>query len=394
LTAREYRGAAGLLWSIGLGLRLTILAVPPVITLIQADLRLSGTEVGILSGLPPLLFALAALPGSLLIAWFGPLATVVVGLLVAGMASGLRGAVLDVYALYAATIVMSAGVAIMQPALPPLARAWLPRRVSFGTALYSNGLLVAETVPVMLTIPIVLPLLDGSWRLSLAFWGAPLVVIAALVAAFAPRSDPQAENAPAAGRSWWPDWSQPLIWQIGLLFGSVNSVYLSSNAFLPGHLAGAGRADLIGSALTALNFGQLPASFALIAVAGRLERRAWPFVLCGALMLLCVIGIASTASSWTVLLAGCLGFLGAVVMTLGFGLPALLSVPAETARLSAAMFTISYGEALVVSVLSGAAWDLGGSPRFAFLPIAASAVPLLLVPGAIGFDRGRHEAVR
>ena len=394
MTASEYRGAAGLLWLIGLGLRLTILAVPPVITLIQADLRLSGTEVGILSGLPPLLFALAALPGSLLIAWFGPLATVVVGLLIAGMASGLRGAVLDVYALYAATIVMSAGVAVMQPALPPLARAWLPRRVSFGTALYSNGLLVAETVPVMLTIPIVLPLLDGSWRLSLAFWGVPLVVIAALVAALAPRSDRQAENAPAAGRSWWPDWRKPLIWQIGLLFGSVNSVYLSSNAFLPGHLAGAGRGDLIGSALTALNFGQLPASFALIAVAPRLERRAWPFVLCGALMLLCLAGIASTASWWTVLLAGCLGFLGAVVMTLGFGLPPLLSIPAETARLSAAMFTISYGEALIVSVLSGAAWDLAGAPRFAFLPIAASAVPLLVVPGAIGFARGRHDAVR
>jgi len=34
-------------WS---GLRLTILAVPPVISLIQADLQLSGTEIGILTG--------------------------------------------------------------------------------------------------------------------------------------------------------------------------------------------------------------------------------------------------------------------------------------------------------------------------------------------------------
>jgi CP family cyanate transporter-like MFS transporter len=40
--------------------------------------------------------------------------------------------------------------------------------VSFGTAVYSNGLLVAETVAVLLTIPIVLPLVDNSWRLSLA----------------------------------------------------------------------------------------------------------------------------------------------------------------------------------------------------------------------------------
>ena len=41
------------------------------------------------------------------------------------------------------------------------------------------------------------------------------------------------------------------------------------------------------------------------------------------------------------------------------------------------MFTISYSEGLLVSILSGAAWDIGGSPRFAFLPIALCALPLL-----------------
>src|SRR5881397_3812108 len=137
---REFWVVVTLLWLAGMGLRLTVLAVPPVILLIQADLRLSGTEIGILSGLPVILFAMAALPGSLLIARFGALSTLVTGLLIAGVASGLRGAVLDVFALYAATILMSAGIAIMQPALSPLVRQWMPQRVSFGTALYSNGL--------------------------------------------------------------------------------------------------------------------------------------------------------------------------------------------------------------------------------------------------------------
>lgn len=47
---RDFWVAVGLLWLAGVGLRLTILAVPPVILLIQSDLGLSGTEVGILSG--------------------------------------------------------------------------------------------------------------------------------------------------------------------------------------------------------------------------------------------------------------------------------------------------------------------------------------------------------
>lgn len=55
----------------GNGLRLTILAIPPVLALIIVDLKLSGTEVGILNAIPVSLFALVAVPGSLLIARVG-----------------------------------------------------------------------------------------------------------------------------------------------------------------------------------------------------------------------------------------------------------------------------------------------------------------------------------
>ncbi len=391
-TMRNSWIAVGLLWLAGVGLRLTILAVPPVILLIQTDLSLSGTEVGILSGLPVILFGIAALPGSLLVARFGALATLVAGLLIAGVVSGLRGAILNVAVLYAATIVMSAGIAIMQPALSPPVRQWLPKRVTFGTAVYTNGLLVGETLAVMLTIPLVLPLAGGSWRWAFAIWGIPLVMIAILTLAVAPAPPKAASATPGAGFSWWPDFRNKLIWQVGILFGSVNSVYFSCNAFLPGHLTVAGRPDLISATLTALNFGQVPASFALLAVAGRLERRALPFIISGVLMLSCLAGLVSTASGWTVAFAGVLGFLTAVVLTLGFALPPLLSAPAGVARMSAAMFTISYSEALVVAVLSGAAWDFGGSPQFAFLPIAISALPLLFVPAALPFHRPRDAA--
>ena len=200
---RDFWVAVGLLWLAGVGLRLTILAVPPVISAMQADLALSGTEIGILSGLPVILFGIAAIPGSLLIARFGALPTLVIGLIVAGLASGLRGAVLDVLVLYAATILMSAGVAIMQPALPALVRQWLPQRVSFGSAVYTNGLLVGETLPVMLTIPLIFPLVDNSWRWSLAVWGIPLILIAVLAATLAPAPKQSATNGSGrSGREW------------------------------------------------------------------------------------------------------------------------------------------------------------------------------------------------
>src|SRR6185436_16653334 len=245
---REFWVAASLLWLAGVGLRLTILAVPPVIALMQADLALSGTQVGILSGLPVIVFGIAALPGSLLIARCGALAALVTGLVIGGIASGLRGALLNVWALYAFTIVMSAGITVMQTALPPLVRAWMPQRVSFGTALYTNGLLVGETLPVMLMVPLVFPLVGDSWRGGLAAWGVPLILIALLTAVLAPRPQAAARGAATAQPHWWPNWRDKFIWQGAVLIAGANSIYFASNAFLPGYLTEAGRPDLIGAA--------------------------------------------------------------------------------------------------------------------------------------------------
>ena len=93
-----------------------------------------------------------------------------------------------------------------------------------------------------------------------------------------------------------PDWRDPLLWKLAIALGASNQFYFCTNAFLPGYLTGAGRADLIVPALTALNVGQLPASFMLLAMASRWERRAWPFVVAGAIGLAGLLVIVTTAS--------------------------------------------------------------------------------------------------
>jgi CP family cyanate transporter-like MFS transporter len=371
----------GLLWIAGVGLRLTVLAIPPVLPQIEADLALSGTEIGILSGLPVFLFAVAALPGALLIARVGARNAAIVGLLVAGVAGGLRGLFPDIGWLYAMTIAMGAGIALMQPAMPALVRAWLPQRIGFATALYTNGLLVGEVLPVALTVPLVLPLVDGSWRASLIFWGLPMLLFAALM--LLARRGESLSLAPA--RHWWPDWRDPSLWRLGFILSSVNSVYFNVNAFMPGYLTNAGRPDLVSAALTALNFAQLPASALMLLFAHRLERRGWPFVATGILMLIAVAGIALTASGWTLAFAALLGATGAVTLSLGLTLPAILSAPEDVGRASAAMFTVSYTVAMLFSVASGGAWDIAGDPRWAFLPIAISLLPQVLLIAAIRF---------
>lgn len=380
------RTALLLLWLTGNALRLPILAIPPVLALIQADLHLSGTEIGVLTGLPVILFAIAAVPGSLLIARVGAVPALVIGLLLAALGSALRGFAPGITALYVTTILMGAGIAIMQPSLPPIVRAWLPARIGFGTAVYTNGLLIGEALPVALTIPLVLPLFAESWRASLVFWSVPLVLIAVLVFVFQPRS----KIAVKPSRRWWPNWRDPLLWKLSFVMGAANTMYFCSNGFLPGYLASNGRSDLIGPALSALNIGQLPASFLLLAMASRWERRAWPFVAAGAIALTGIGGVVATANVWTVISAGLIGFACASVLALALALPALLVSHEDVPRLAAGMFTIGYGLAMLVSVIAGATWDAAGIAAFAFLPIALAGLPLLLVAPSINFSRRKR----
>src|SRR3974390_824762 len=80
---------ASLLWIAGVGLRLTILAVPPLVRLIHDDLHLSETGVGILPALPTVLFVFAAVPGSLMIARLGARTAVIAGLLATALGCAL-----------------------------------------------------------------------------------------------------------------------------------------------------------------------------------------------------------------------------------------------------------------------------------------------------------------
>src|SRR3979411_1336038 len=81
-----------LLWLGGIDLRLTMLAVPPLIPLIHRDLHLDEKGVGALVSLPVLLLARAAVPGSLLIAKLGVRGALVAGLGLVAVFSALRGA--------------------------------------------------------------------------------------------------------------------------------------------------------------------------------------------------------------------------------------------------------------------------------------------------------------
>jgi CP family cyanate transporter-like MFS transporter len=376
------------LWLAGAGLRLTVLAVPPVLPLIHRQFALGERAVGALSGLPPLLFGVGAIPGSLVIARLGARRATIAALCLIAAASAARGIGPSVPMLFAMTGLMSVGVAVMQPALPTLVAEWFASRPGFATAVYANGLLIGEALPAALTIPFILPLVGDSWPLSFAVWAIPVAATAGLML-LCPDNTASAVSAPSpasTSQSWWPDWRRIQTWQLGLMVGGTGGLYFASNAFIPDYLHAVHRPDLVTAALAALNLGQLPASFLLLAIPRWFDDKA-------AIVAVQIVGLLGVAiflipGPWlSVIGAGVIGFCCAFTLIITLALPPRMAAAADVHRLAAGMFAIGYTFSCLVPPLGGAIWDASGHPAAAFLAPAGAAATVLIAVLSFRFRR-------
>jgi CP family cyanate transporter-like MFS transporter len=370
------------LWFAGVAMRMTILAMPPVIPLVHSELHMTETQVGLLVGLPLLLFALAAIPGSLMIARVGPRRAVVAGMLIAAFAGAARAGAVDVATLYAAALATGFGVAIMQPSMPVLVREWTPSRIALATLAYTSGMMMGATFPPLFTLSYILPHVGGSWRLNLIVWAVPALLIVPVFLLLSPKRGSASVGA-MAHTLWWPDFKNPLVWLLGLTFGANNSPYFAINAFLGDYVALKGRPDLLSPTLAWLNGSQLVALVFLFAVSGRLQRRAWPFLIFGPALLVSMLAIIMAPTGLAIIAAATLiGFATAMTFTPVMTLVPILAKPADVARTAAGMLTIAYGCAIIIPTICGALWDLTGKPWTAFVPLCLCAVALTVL-GAV-----------
>jgi MFS transporter, CP family, cyanate transporter len=226
----------------------------------------------------------------------------------------------------------------------------------------------------------VLPLVGGSWRLDLAAWAVPALLIVPAFYLLSPKHGGGTTIDAAIGGRWWPDWKNPLVWLLGLTFGSNNSPFFATNAFLGDYLASEGKAALLGPAIGWLNSAQIVAPLILLFLSNKLQRRAWPFLLFGPLLLVAFLGLIFGRSSLVInVSSGLVGFTTAITLTAILALPPILSSAADLARTSAGMFTISYTTAIIIPTISGALWDATGRPWTAFVPLCVCAVTLTVL---------------
>jgi CP family cyanate transporter-like MFS transporter len=376
---------------VGFNLRSVILAVPPVLPLIQHDLALSYTATGFLTALPVLVLAVGAWPSGLLAERIGARPCVSIGLVLLGAGTILRAVHTTTISLFIFTLLLSLGIPLTQTAVPSLVRRWFPKQIGFVAALFSDGLIVGEAVAAGVTVPFMLRFLgNDAWASTFIFWGVPIVLLLAFWLRLAPPANTRTFTRPTSPQSD----TTPLTLQasatpiqrkrlnalhLGILVGSGSLVYFGMNGWIAPYNQAMHQASFTPLALAILNAAQLPISLGITLIAQRLAGLRWPFIVAGIICAAAIMGWIFTPTVLEPVWAALLGGSSALVFTLGIALPPLLAGPKEVARLTGITLSLTYGVAFVGPFVGGELWDLFHLPAMAFVPVAfASAILILL----------------
>ena len=380
-----------LLTLVGFNLRSVILAVPPVLPLIQHDLKLSYTQTGLLTAVPVLVLAVAAWPSGLLAERIGERRCVSIGLALLGSGALLRLLWHGAASLFLFTLLLSLGIVLAQTAVPVLARRWFPAHIGLVTALFSDGLIIGESVAAGTTVPIMLQFMGrDAWTGTFILWGVPVIVLLVLWLWLAPPAPaivfrrplvPETTTTPVTVKdsASVPQPARVNALHLGILLGAGSLIYFGMNAWIASYNQAVHAGGLTSAALTILNAAQLPSSFSVTFFAQQLAGRRWPFIGAGVLCAAAITGWVFTPPVLELLWAALLGGSSALVFTLGIALPPLLAKPKEVARLTGLTISLTYAVAFVGPLVGGQLWDLLHVPAVAFLPVAVASVTLIVL---------------
>ncbi|HAS76288.1 MAG TPA: MFS transporter [Marinobacter adhaerens] len=378
---------AVLLWLAGVYLRIPVLVAPPLAPFISDELALTQALTGALTTLPILMLAIGSMPGSLAIARIGPRNTLALAMVIMVIGSAGRGLMPDTLTLMIASAVMGIGVSMMQPSLPALLPRWLePHPLALGSAIYMNGMLMGEFIGAGITLPVLMPLLDNSWRATLVAWSLPALLVAA--ALFLPKRD---RAKPVRKVAWLPDWHNPLTLRIGLLLGLSGSLFFGLNAYMGNLLQHQGQFDKLPDALFWYNLAQVFASLIMLKMARYWVGRRGVIATLASISLLGAIGAVMLTGWWSIVSATLMSLVAGMLLILLVAIPPLVVSAAETGRLSAGTFLVGYTVAFCVPMLGGVVADWTGDARHALMLMITYGLLVLPLAFTLNLERKKDQ---
>ncbi|RON57197.1 cyanate transporter [Pseudomonas frederiksbergensis] len=212
---------------VALNLRPSMAAVGPLLSAIRGDIPLSFSTASLLTMLPVMAMGLAMFLGMRVAQRFGEHRTIVLSLVIIGVATVSRLYLDTTLELILSAVLAGVGIALIQAVMPALIKSRFSDNVSLFMGLYVTSIMGGAAIAASFS-PFVLAQ-TGSWRMGLAIWA--LLALLALGFWFAQRSAiPQLPAAPKGRQESFAGNSRA--WLLAIFFGLGTASYTCVLAWL------------------------------------------------------------------------------------------------------------------------------------------------------------------
>ncbi|RMO96394.1 putative Cyanate transporter [Pseudomonas syringae pv. philadelphi] len=212
---------------VALNLRPSMAAVGPLLSAIRGDVPLSFSTASLLTMLPVMAMGLAMFLGMRVAQRFGEHRTIVLSLVIIGVATVSRLYLDSTLELVLSAVLAGVGIALIQAVMPALIKSRFSDNVSLFMGLYVTSIMGGAAIAASFS-PFVLAQ-TGSWRMGLAIWA--LLALLALGFWFAQRSAiPQLPAAPQGRQESFVGNSRA--WLLAIFFGLGTASYTCVLAWL------------------------------------------------------------------------------------------------------------------------------------------------------------------
>lgn len=370
---------------IALTLRSPLTTVGPLISSIRDNLGISNVLAGFLTTIPLLAFAIIspfapklARRFGMEFTLFGSLILLTAGIIIRSLGT--------TPTLLIGTFLLGLAIAFGNVLLPSLIKLSFPLQIGLITGIYSVSMNLSASISVGVSVP--LAQTAFGWQGALGMWSI-LAFVALLVWL------PQLKNKRLAAvpqvqatKETLPLWRSPLAWSVTLFMGIQSLLFYTTSAWLPEVLKAQGiSADNAGWLVSLLQFSQLPITFIIPIIAGKVKDQRMIVVGVTALYIIgyggVLVGITSLTALWMIMI----GLAGGAAFGLAMMFFTLRTrTPQEAANLSGMAQSFGYALAAIGPVLFGLLHDFTASWTIPmFILIVASVVVLLS-----GMSAGRN----
>ncbi|UOQ84225.1 CynX/NimT family MFS transporter [Gracilibacillus salinarum] len=370
-------------------LRPAITSVGPIIGIIREDLAISNWSAGFLTSLPLIAFAIMSPLAPRIANRTSNEKALLYGLFVL-LAGILIRSTSSIVLLFAGTVLIGVGIAIINVILPSLIKSNFPNKIGLMTGVYTTSMSVVAATASGLSVPLTTSL-DLGWKWSLASWSI-LAVVGIITWTFAMNKSPVKHEQELYEPSTTKLLRSPVAWQVTLFMGSQSFLFYVTISWLAEILISHGFASSsAGWYVAYMQFISLPATFFTPVIAGKLSNQK-PVVavfgvigMIGYLMLYLEPGHLGTFVAITLI-----GIMLGASISLALALLGLRSTNArQAAELSGMAQSFGYTLASIGPIVIGLLFDMTNSWKPSILTILVMGVVLII----FGLGASRNKFV-